>query len=134
MPNYSQLLTDAQIWNIVKYLKTEALDVSQLYDATYSETYPTGSATYTNVGKDGIAANGATYYAQKCASCHGVNGTAILMENMTVGKFTRKKPNEVQHKVKFGQLGSSMTATTGITLQNLKDTYKALADTVAFPN
>lgn len=134
MPNYSQLLTDAQIWNIVKYLKTEALDVSQLYDATYSGTYPTGSATYTNVGKDGNAANGATYYAQKCASCHGANGTAILMENMTVGKFTRKKPYEVQHKVKFGQLGSSMTATTGITLQNLKDTYKALADTVAFPN
>lgn len=134
MPNYSQLLTDAQIWDIVKYLKTEALDVTQLYDATYSGTYPTGSASYSNIGKDGNATTGATYYAQKCASCHGANGTAFLMENMTVGAFTRKKPNEVQHKVKFGQLGSPMTATTGITLQNMKDLYKALADTTAFPN
>lgn len=134
MPNYSQLLTDAQIWDIVKYLKTEALDVTQLYDATYSGTYPTGSATYTNLGKDGNATNGAAYYASKCAACHGVNGTSILMENMTVGKFTRTKSYEVQHKVKFGQLGSAMTATTGITLQNMKDLYKALADTTAFPN
>lgn len=134
MPNYSQLLTDAQIWDIVKYLKTEALDVTQLYDATFTGIYPTGSASYSNVGKDGNATTGATYYAQKCASCHGADGTAFLMENMTVGAFTRKKPYEVQHKVKFGQLGSPMTATTGITLQNIKDLYKALADTTAFPN
>jgi mono/diheme cytochrome c family protein len=133
MPNLSQILTDAQIWDIVKYLKTEALDVTQLYDATYTGTYPTGTATYSNVGKDGNAEAGKTYYAQKCASCHGVNGKALLMENMSAGEFTRKKPYEVQHKVKFGQLGSSMTATTGITLQDMKNLYKALADTVAFP-
>lgn len=133
MPNYSQILTDAQIWDIVKYLKTEALDVTQLYDATYTGTYPTGSASYTNVGKDGNATTGAAYYVQKCGFCHGADGTAFLMENMTAGEFTRKKPYEVQHKVKFGQLGSSMAATSGLTLQNLKDLYKALADTTAFP-
>jgi len=134
MPDYSQLLTDAQIWDIVKNLKTEAIDVAQIYDATYTGTYPTGSASFSNIGKDGNAVNGATYFAQRCAGCHGANGTAFLVENMTVGKFTRSKPNEVQHKVKFGQLGSSMTATDGLTLTNLKDLYKALADTVAFPN
>ncbi len=134
MPDYSQLLTDAQIWDIVKYLKTEAIDVAQLYDGTYTGTYPTGSASYSNIGKDGNATNGATYFAQRCAGCHGANGAAFLVENMTVGKFTRSKPNEVQHKVKFGQLGTSMTATNGLTLTNLKDLYKALTDTVAFPN
>lgn len=133
MPNLSQVLTDAQIWDIVKYLKTEALDVTQLYDATYTGTYPTGTATYSNIGKDGNAEAGKTYYAQRCATCHGADGKAFLMENMSTGEFTRKKPYEVQHKVKFGQLGSSMTATTGITLQDMKNLYKALADTVAFP-
>lgn len=133
MPNYSQILTDAQIWDIVKYLKTEAIDVTQLYDATYTGTYPTGSASYTNIGKDGNATNGAAYYVQKCGNCHGADGKAFLIENMSVGEFTRKKPYEVQHKVKFGQLGSPMTATTNLTLQNLKDLYKALADTTAFP-
>jgi len=134
MPNYSQILTDAQIWTLVKYLKTEAFDVSNLYTATYSGTYPTGSTTYSNLGKDGNAANGTTYFTQKCSSCHGTNGTTILVENMTVGKFTRSKPNEVWHKVKFGQLGSAMTSTTGITLQNMKDLYKALTDTLVYPN
>lgn len=134
MPDYSQLLTDAQIWDIVKYLKTEAIDVNQLYDGTYTGTYPTGSASYSNLGKGGNAPNGATFFAQRCAPCHAPDGTAFLVENMTVGKFTRNKPNEVQHKVKFGQLGSSMGYTENITLQNMKDLYKALADTVAFPN
>lgn len=133
MPNLSQILSDAQIWDIVKYLKTEALDVTQLYDATFTGTYPTGSATYTNIGKDGNADAGKIFYAQRCATCHGADGKAFLMENMSTGEFTRKKPYEVQHKVKFGQLGSPMTATTGITLQDMKNLYKALADTIAFP-
>lgn len=134
MPDYSQLLTNAQIWDIVKYLKTEAIDVDQLYDGTYTGTYPTGSASYSNLGKGGNALNGTSFYAQRCAACHAADGTAFLIENMTVGKFTRSKPNEVQHKVKFGQLGSSMRYTGGITLQYMKDLYKAFADTVAFPN
>jgi len=55
------------------------------------------------------------------------------MENMTAGKFTRSKPYEVQHKVKFGQLGSMMKA-TNITLQEMKDLYKAMSDTQKFPD
>ncbi len=55
------------------------------------------------------------------------------MENMITGEITRKRSYEVQHKVKFGQLGSPMTATTGNTLQDMKNLYKALADTFAFP-
>lgn len=32
MPAYGEILTDAQIWNVVKYLKEEALDTTELYD------------------------------------------------------------------------------------------------------
>ncbi|OGU40520.1 MAG: hypothetical protein A2X61_13590 [Ignavibacteria bacterium GWB2_35_12] len=137
MPNYSQLLTDAQIWDIVKFLKAEAFDVSQLYDASYTGTYPTGKVTYSNHGKDGDATLGNTFYTTKCAACHGTDGKQVPdldgTAGMTAGKFTRSKPNEVQHKVKFGQLGSIMIATP-ITLNEMKNLYKALADTVKFPN
>lgn len=134
MPNYAQILTDEQIWDLVKFMKEGAFDVSLLYDATYSGTYPTGKAVFSNVGKDGNAAAGKAHYAAKCAACHGADGKALLMESMTAGEFTRKKPNEVQHKVKYGQLGSGMIGDFGITLAQMKDLYKALADETAFPN
>lgn len=133
MPKMSQLLTDTQIWNIVKFLKVEALDITKLYDATYTGSYPTGKATYTNIGKDGDATKGNAFYAANCASCHGADGKTFLMEGMTVGKFTRSKPNEVQHKIKFGQLGSSMKPTT-VTLDDMKNLYKALSDDTKFPD
>ncbi|MDP3831745.1 MAG: c-type cytochrome [Ignavibacteriaceae bacterium] len=133
MPNYTQLLTDAEIWDIVKFLKVEALDLTLLYDLTLTGTYPTGRATFSNIGKDGDAPVGKTYYGSKCASCHGADGTQLQMESMTLGKFLRTKANESQHKIKFGQLGSAMTAfKTG--LQDMKNLYKAVSDTVAFPN
>ena len=134
MPGYSQILTSAQMWDLVKFLKEGAFDVSEIYDASYTGIYPTGSESCFNIGKDGDAANGANYYSANCSSCHGADGTAILVEGMTVGKFTRTKPFEVQHKVKYGQLGSSMTGAYDITLSQVKDLYKALSDTVAFPN
>ncbi len=133
MPKMSQVLTDAQIWNIVKFLKVEAIDVTELYDATYTGTYPTGKASYSNIGKDGDAAKGGTFYTTNCEGCHGSDGKTFLVEGMTIGKFTRSKPNEVQHKIKFGQLGSTMKATK-ITLNEMKDLYKALSDTQKFPD
>lgn len=134
MPNYGQLLTDAQIWDLVKYLKTAIFDVSQLYDATYNGVYPTGSASYSNIGKDGNPTNGSTYYSTNCASCHGPTGNVLIIEGMTLGQFTRSKPNEVQHKVKYGNIGTYMTGDFDITLSQMKDLYKSLSDTLAYPN
>lgn len=138
MPNYGELLTDAQIWNVVKFLKTEAIDVKLLYDHSTTGSYPTGKITYTNIGKDGDAAKGkALFISQGCAvsSCHGANGTAVLVDNATytVGGFVRAKPNEAQHKIKFGQMENSGMLARNVSVQDLKDLYKALIDTVAFP-
>lgn len=37
MPDHSEILTDAKIWDLVKFIKEGFLDVTQLYDATYTE-------------------------------------------------------------------------------------------------
>jgi len=134
MPNYNQLLTDAQIWDIVKFMKEGMFDVSNLYDATYTGTYPTGSAAYANIGLDGNEANGNAYYTANCAACHGADGKTIALETLSLGKFVRSKPYEVQHKIKYGQLGSSMVGEFDITLNQVKDLYKAINNTTNFPD
>lgn len=134
MPDLTEILTDDQIWDMVKFMKEGMFDVTELYDATYTGSYPTGSATFTNVGLDGDAAAGNTYYTANCAGCHGADGTTLEMEGRTLGKFVREKPNEVQHKVKYGQLGSVMTGQFAITINEMKDLYKACSDTEAFPD
>ncbi|MFZ1728978.1 MAG: c-type cytochrome [Bacteroidota bacterium] len=134
MPNYSQFLTDAQIWDLVKFMKEGAFDVAQLYDASYTGTYPTGKATFSNVGRDGNAASGNAYYTQKCFICHGADGKTLELESMTLGKFLRSKANEAQHKIKHGALGSEMLGNFTISLSQMKDLYKAVADTTVFPN
>lgn len=133
MPNYSAILSDQQIWDLVKFLKTELIDVNDLYDFTISGTYPAGSISYSNIGKGGTAATGNTYYASNCVSCHAADGKLIIVDgSFSVGSFLRGKPNEAQHKVKFGQLGSSMQAFNP-SLQQMKDLYKALTDTTKYP-
>jgi mono/diheme cytochrome c family protein len=138
MPNYGEILTDEQIWDLVKYLKEEALDTTQLYEVTTEGTYPTGSRTFSNFGEGGDAANGDALYA-RCAGCHGDNGIGggfpIDEGAFSVGSFLRSKPYELWHKVKFGQLGSVVMDAQGIdTLEDMRDLYAALADETKYPD
>lgn len=133
-PDYGLLLSDANIWDIVKYLKTEAVNTFNLYDITVTGLYPNGVITYTNVGKDGSDAAGNAYYTNNCTGCHGADGRTIALGTRSVGDFAREKPNEMWHKVKFGQLGSTMAAGWGtITESDIKDLYVATADITNFP-
>ncbi len=135
MPDFSQILTDAQIWDLVKFIKEGMFDVTELYDATYEGTYPTGSVTFSNLGLDGNAANGKTFYAANCAACHGADGTTLALEDdKTVGSFARTKANEAQHKVHYGQLGTAMTGQFDLSVSDMKDLYKALSSETDFPN
>jgi mono/diheme cytochrome c family protein len=138
MPDFSKILSDSQIWNIVKFLKVEAFDVKQLYDYSTTGAYPTGKITYTNIGKNGNAANGKAIYSKEgCGNsgCHGSNGTAIKVDNLTytLGGFLKAKPNEAQHKIRFGQLENSGMLPRKLTIAEMSDIYKALSDTLAFP-
>lgn len=135
MPDYGSIFTDARIWIIVKFLKTEAIDTSQLYDSVTQGAYPTGTIAYSNIGKNGNAANGDAIFAAKCASCHGADGRAFLVDGgaYTVGRHLRAKPYEDQHKIKFGQLGSEMSSRVQ-DLAQMRDLYKALADPAKYPD
>ncbi len=81
-PDYSRILTDDKIWDIVKWLKEGMFNENNdLYTLTpHNGPYQTVQATpapyvtYTNLGSDGDAAAGVAFYAQKCAYCHGVDG------------------------------------------------------------
>ena len=136
MPNYGAILTDAQIWDLVKFLKTEAIDVTSLYDFTLTGTYPTGSIAYANIGKDGNATTGDALYTTKCAICHGTDGKNFPLDgttNVFLGKFMRTKPNETQHKLKFGQLGTAMV-NLGLSNTDIKDLYKATQNSTKYPD
>jgi mono/diheme cytochrome c family protein len=140
MPEFGKILTDAQIWDIVKFLKTERIDDTKIYDLTVTGTYPNATVQFSNIGKDGDAATGDAYYAANCASCHGADGlggsVTITDEGDTVGVgiFGRNEPQSVQHRVKFGNPDTTMPAFSDITLQQMKDLLKALQNTTKYPD
>jgi thiosulfate dehydrogenase len=136
MPNFSEFMTDEQVWDLVKFLKEEAIDTDELYDFATTGSYPTGTWTPSNIGKDGDAASGnAVYGSANCAFCHGNDGTQIIVDgSFSVGSFFRKKSNEAQHKVKFGQLGTQMINLGVTDLDDIRDLYKAVADEATYPD
>ena len=81
-PDFSKILTDDKIWDLVKYLKDGIIynEGSDLYTVntvgTYAvpQTVPAPYALFTNLGSDGDEAAGVAYYSAKCTVCHGVDG------------------------------------------------------------
>jgi cytochrome c len=133
MPDYSKIFTDDQVWDLVKFLKEGALDTEQLYDLATSGTYPTGTKTLNNLGKNGSASAGDTFFANNCASCHGTDGKQIQLEGKSLGDFVRGGPHESQHKIKNGHPGSIMNGLPDATLTDVKNLLKALADETKYP-
>ncbi len=136
MPNYAEILSDAQIWDLVKFLKTEGIDANGLYDCTVSGAYPTATVTYSNIGKDGNAADGMNIYSRHCKSCHGETGINVWIITdervFFVGGHVRFTPEQDAHTIRFGVLGSSM-GDEKFSHEQLKNLFKALADSTQFP-
>lgn len=137
MPAYSDILTDAQIWDIVKFLKEDAVDTTALYDLILiGSQYPRGRG-FSNLGVDGSELAGKELFASACADCHGADGTAVLLDGgkFTVGKYMRNKPFIGQHKAKFGHQGSAMgPVLKDATLSDMQDLFAAMRDKNAFPD
>ena len=145
-PDYSNQLTSAQAWNLVKFMLEEWVAPSDLYDIAvtgpqmyvdYTQDPPMVMAptiTYTDVGAMGSAVNGETIYDGKCQLCHGADGTNLEMGGRSLGQFFREKPNEAWFKAKFGEPGTGMAPGLVTSLQDLQDLYAALANAANYPN
>ena len=149
-PDFTAALSNAQIWNLVKFMREEWVNPNDLYAlsvtgaamhweysaATTSWVLKKPKLTFSSIGTDGNAGRGNTIYTEKCGSCHGANGKTILLETntMSLGEFVRSKPHEAWFKVKFGNGAASMPPGMVTSTTDLKDLYKAFTDTVDFPN
>ena len=143
-PDFSQELADAQVWNIVKFMREEWVNPNLLYDLEVSgpamyvdytaDTLVTPTLTYSNVGAMGDETNGQAIYTAKCASCHGADGLGLDIGGRSLGQFIREKPNEGWFKAKFGEDGTGMDPGLVTSTSDLQDLYKALANSANFPD
>ncbi|MCK5619694.1 MAG: cytochrome c [Candidatus Krumholzibacteria bacterium] len=145
-PDFSQELTDAQVWNIVKFMREEWVDPNLLYDIEvsgpamhwdYTQATPVlvkPAVNYSNVGALGDEANGQAIYTAKCADCHGDQGLTHDIGGRSLGQFIREKPNEGWFKAKFGEDGTGMDPGLVTSTSDLQDLYKALANSANFPD
>jgi thiosulfate dehydrogenase len=99
MSSFSSHLSDADVWDIVKFIKQGIIDESQLIDG----------ASRTPIGGD--LARGQSRFSL-CSACHGSDGKQLnfgtLAEPEYVGTVAVENPWEFLHKVRFGQPGTSM--------------------------
>ena len=144
-PDYSTNLTVSQVWNLVKFMREEWIEPTDLYDLEV-----VGSAMFvdytvdpaavvaptlviSNVGALGDDAAGQTLYSSTCAACHGADGTSIDLGGRSLGQFIREKPWEGWFKAKFGEAGAMVPGLITDTGE-MQDLYAALANTTNFPD
>ena len=103
-PDYSTILTDSQIWDVVKFLKETSHNVNDFYAMSTTGVYPDGTRTFSDIGRGGNAAAGLVTYNAKCVSCHGTDGLKIdiYCQGLFLGEMFRQDPHEVQHKAIWG--------------------------------
>jgi mono/diheme cytochrome c family protein len=143
-PDYSQHLTNDQVWNLVKFMREEWVEPNLLYDIEVSgpvmyvdytqipAVVVAPTVTYSNVGALGSESNGQTIVSSICAACHGADGTTLDLGGRTLGLFIREKPNEGWFKAKFGEPGAMVPGLVTAT-SDLQDMYAALANSTNFP-
>ena len=157
-PDFSKILTDDKIWDLVKWIKEGAIynENNDLYTMTTTGTYnttltpasPVATVVYSNLGgTDGDAVAGDAFYVAKCMVCHGNGGrgtsvasgpsgwTANNTNKVQIGDFVRTRTPEAIHKIISGQFGSiPWMAATPITKVEMKNLLKALSNTTKYPS
>jgi mono/diheme cytochrome c family protein len=157
-PDYSKILSDDKIWDLVKWLKEGAVynEANDLYTMTTTGAYNTTitpmttppTVVYSNWGgTDGDAVAGDAFYVAKCMVCHGNGGRGTSLasgpsgitvnntKNVQIGDFVRTRTPEAIHKIISGQFGSSpWMCNTPITRDEMKNLLKALGNTTKYPS
>ena len=107
-------------------------------DSIYTLT--SADAGHYALREGGDAARGRAMFAERCAGCHGADGTGMLFDGgaFSLGSHARQKAYEDWLKILNGQPGSEMDrqvrgATAAEMTQELLDLFAALCDREAFP-
>jgi len=142
MPAWGNILSEEDAWDLVKFIKETAHDVSEFYDMDISS----GHAVFSNIGKGGDAAAGLATYDTYCSGCHGADGTKINIycQGEYLGDMFRNDPHEIQHKAIWGMpndaehiaagcADAGMMPAQNITDQDIRNMMVMGQDTTAFP-
>lgn len=157
-PDFSKILSDDKIWDLVKWLKEGAIynvgndlytmTTTGSYNTTLTPMSPLPTVTYSNWGgTDGDAVAGDAFYVAKCMVCHGNGGrgtsvasgpsgnTVNNTNKVQVGDFVRTRTPEAIHKIISGQFGSvPWMCNTPITKTEMKNLLKALGNSTKYPS
>jgi len=113
--NFSAVLSDALIGDLVSFLKEGLIDPRQYID--YATKKP----------KQANDAHGKELYSMECAACHGADGTLLNFGSAAspeyVGTIASDNPQEFLHKVRLGQPGTAMPSAfvSGWSMQDVVD-------------
>lgn len=147
MPDYSGILSESDIWNLVKFIKETAHESNDFYTLTTTGTYPNGTKTFSDIGKNGDTVAGLATFNAKCAGCHGLDGSKINIycKGEWLGDMFRNDPHEIQHKSVWGmpfdwahsQSGCTDAGempATGITADDIRNILVMGQNEEAFPD
>jgi len=147
MPDYSKLITSDDAWDLVKFIKETAHETDDFYTLNTTGTWPTGTHSFSDIGKGGDGTNGKVVYDAHCKVCHGADGSKlnIYCKGIWLGDMFRNDPHEIQHKAVWGMPNDWSHVQAGcadagempiqtITDQDIRDLMVMGQDTVAFPD
>lgn len=104
--DFSNVISDMDILNLTKFVVDGLVDINGYVDSN-------GQAT-------GNATAGQPLYDNTCASCHGADGMMIDFEAdpgiQGVGWLSNDNPQEVLHKIRWGNPGTAMPSMVGVGL------------------
>ncbi len=109
-------LTDADIWDLVKFYEEGMVDVDAQLDGngnflgdidSGADLFASGLPGWNDSGESTDMA---------CASCHGADGTTEVVSDYDAfpGMLSNENPQEFFHKVRFGHPGTAMPASAAI--------------------
>ncbi|MBX3231801.1 MAG: c-type cytochrome [Labilithrix sp.] len=138
VPAYAPALTPPELENVAALIV--AMRDGELPRADQVLTLTSPAAKDYALATGGDAARGKALFAERCANCHGADGTKFLLDDgaYSLGSHARQKAYEDWFKILNGQPGSAMErqvkgASAAEMRKELLDLLTALCDRTAFP-
>lgn len=138
VPAFGDVLGRAELESIAAFVVR--MRDGELPRASDVYTLTSPDAGHYALREGGDAARGAALYTERCAGCHGDDGTALLFDEgaYSLGSHARQKAYEDWLKILNGQPGTAMGrqvrgASAAEMRQELLDLLAALCDRQAFP-